>query len=422
MPRDDRRLTDRYPAVRAATEKLCESLAEEDCIVQSMPDVSPTKWHLAHVTWFFETFILRPYSSDYRQMDPRYEFLFNSYYEAVGQQYPRPRRGLLTRPSLREVYAYRAHVDEAMVELLRSDPGPSPDLPDLVELGIQHEQQHQELILMDIKHVYSSTPMFPVYRGRGEPRTDRVVPPLRWLEAPAGIRSVGYDGDGFCFDNERPRHDEYVAAFRLASRPATNGEFLAFLEDGGYDRSDLWLSDGWARSREEGWTEPLYWLRRGGEWFEFTLGGLVPLDLDAPVCHLSLYEADAFATWSGGRLPTEAEWESAALAVPIDGNFVEDGILHPRPPASGGRGGAGPVQMFGDVWEWTRSAYAPYPGFRPPAGAVGEYNGKFMCNQQVLRGGCCVTPRSHVRTTYRNFFYPHCRWQFAGVRLARDLD
>ncbi len=405
-----------YRTVRDATERLCEPLSHEDYVVQSMPDVSPTKWHLAHVSWFFETFVLKPHATGYRPARPEFEYLFNSYYNAVGEQYPRPRRGLLTRPTVDEVYEYRAAVDAAMLALLEED---DHDLATLVELGLNHEQQHQELILMDIKHVLSCNPLHPAYRPAPEARS-LAAPGLEWIERDESVRWIGHQGDGFAYDNESPRHRVLVPAFRIASRPVTNGEFLEFIRDGGYRTPTLWLADGWSTVEREEWQAPLYWIRRDGAWHEFTLGGLRALDPAAPVCHVSYFEADAYATWAGARLPTEAEWETVAREQPVEGNFLEQDALGPRAAPADAGGAAAPVQLFGDVWEWTRSPYQPYPGYRANPGALGEYNGKFMCNQQVLRGGSFASPASHLRATYRNFFYPHCRWQFAGLRLARD--
>ncbi len=405
-----------YRTVRDATERLCEPLSHEDYVVQSMPDVSPTKWHLAHVSWFFETFVLKPHATGYRPARPEFEYLFNSYYNAVGEQYPRPRRGLLSRPTVDEVYEYRAAVDAAMLALLEED---DHDLATLVELGLNHEQQHQELILMDIKHVLSCNPLHPAYRPAPEARS-LAAPGLEWIERDESVRWIGHQGDGFAYDNESPRHRVLVPAFRIASRPVTNGEFLEFIGDGGYRTPTLWLADGWSTVEREEWQAPLYWIRRDGAWHEFTLGGLRALDPAAPVCHVSYFEADAYATWAGARLPTEAEWETVAREQPVEGNFLEQDALGPRAAPADAGGAAAPVQLFGDVWEWTRSPYQPYPGYRANPGALGEYNGKFMCNQQVLRGGSFASPASHLRATYRNFFYPHCRWQFAGLRLARD--
>ncbi len=416
MIRQSTTLAAAYRTVREATERLCEPLSREDYVVQSMPDVSPTKWHLAHVSWFFETFVLKPHATGYRPARPEFEYLFNSYYNAVGEQYPRPRRGLLTRPTVDEVYEYRAAVDAAMLALLEED---DHDLATLVELGLNHEQQHQELILMDIKHVLSCNPLHPAYRPAPEARS-LAAPGLEWIERDESVRWIGHQGDGFAYDNESPRHRVLVPAFRIASRPVTNGEFLEFIRDGGYRTPTLWLADGWSTVEREEWQAPLYWIRRDGAWHEFTLGGLRALDPAAPVCHVSYFEADAYATWAGARLPTEAEWETVAREQPVEGNFLEQDALGPRAAPADAGGAAAPVQLFGDVWEWTRSPYQPYPGYRANPGALGEYNGKFMCNQQVLRGGSFASPASHLRATYRNFFYPHCRWQFAGLRLARD--
>lgn len=410
-------LTERYRKVRRVTEALAAPLSEEDCQVQSMPDVSPTKWHLAHVTWFFETFVVASSTEGYRWYDDDYQYLFNSYYNSVGKQYPRPNRGLITRPTLAEVLDYRRHVDEQVVSLIDSGRLDETAAAVLVT-GLNHEQQHQELLLMDIKHVLSCNPLHPAYRPKAVRPDDCAAPVLEWLPFPEGLREIGHAGEGFAFDNEKPRHRRFVHGFELASRLVTNGEYLDFMVDGGYEDPLLWLSDGWDAVQANGWRTPLYWVERDGEWFEFTLRGLEPLDRDVPVCHLSYYEADAFAEWAGARLPTEAEWETAtAMEEPMDGNFLESGLLHPRTAAHQGS----LRQFLGDCWEWTSSAYAPYPGYRPPRGALGEYNGKFMCNQMVMRGGGCVTPESHIRPTYRNFFYPRMRWQFGGIRLARDL-
>jgi ergothioneine biosynthesis protein EgtB len=410
-------LADRYRTVRAVTERLREPLSAEDCQVQSMDDASPTKWHLAHTTWFFETFVLEPAVARYRPYRAEYRVLFNSYYNTVGVQHPRPRRGLLTRPPLEDVLAYRAHIDRQVLELLAGANGRAEPLGAIVELGLHHEQQHQELLLTDAKHLLSANPLRPTYRERKEFATGRRAPALGWRTYPRGSYEIGYQGRGFAFDNEQPCHAVLLEAFALASRPATNAEFLAFIEDGGYRRPELWLSDGWNALTAGGWAAPLYWEQRDGAWYEFTLAGMRPLVADAPVCHVSYYEADAFASWRGARLPSEAEWEVAAAGTTVEGNLLERGALHPLPaPPSD----AAVRQLFGDVWEWTRSAYAAYPGYRPLAGALGEYNGKFMCNQLVLRGGSCATPISHLRATYRNFFPPSARWQFSGIRLAKD--
>ena len=402
-----------YVATRGATETLCEPLSPEDAAVQSMPEASPAKWHLAHTTWFFETFVLAAQGGKgYRPFRDEYRVLFNSYYNTIGEQHARPERGLLTRPGLEEVIEYRRHVDSLMTGVLEKG-----DPTGIVELGLNHEQQHQELLLTDIKHLFSRNPLQPVYSDAlpSTAGTER-APDARWLAFEGGTRGLGHDGTGFSFDNERPRHEVAIRPFELASRPVTNGEFLEFIEDGGYGRPDIWLSDGWSTVMKSHWGAPLYWVERDGAWSLFTLAGPRSLNRAEPVAHVSYYEADAFARWSGARLPTEAEWEVAAATVAVEGNFVESGRLHPGPAP----GAEGLEQMFGDVWEWTMSAHSPYPGYAPPAGPLGEYNGKFMCNQLVLRGGSCATPSSHIRPTYRNFFYPKDRWQFSGLRLARN--
>ncbi len=411
-------LAERYRKIRRATEDLCTPLEKEDCVVQSMDDVSPTKWHLAHTSWFFEEFLLGKELPDYCLFHPGFGYLFNSYYQQVGAMHPRPRRGLLSRPTVDEVLRYRGHVDEGMERLLA---GASPEtrerLDPVVELGLQHEQQHQELILTDIKHVLSCNPLRPAYKETPA-SPGRTPAEIGWVSFDGGLVEIGYEESGFAFDNESPRHKTWLEPFRLAGRLVTNAEFLEFVQDGGYARSEHWLSDGWETIRREGWQAPLYWRKGSAGWEVFTLSGMRPLDPAEPICHVSFFEADAFARWKGFRLPTEAEWECAAAGRPIEGNFRESGNLHPLP--AGGATEAPPVQLFGDVWEWTASPYSPYPGYRPASGAIGEYNGKFMCNQFVLRGGSCVTPSDHVRATYRNFFYPHCRWQFMGLRLAAD--
>ena len=399
-----------YQAVRQMTERLAAPLTPEDCAVQSMPDCSPAKWHLAHTSWFFETFVLESAVKGYQHFHPQFRYLFNSYYQTVGAQYLRPQRTLLTRPSLAEVLAYRQHVDEAMLQLLAYD----DTLRAVIELGLHHEQQHQELLLTDIKHLFSFNPLHPAYQAAPATNTKQTLP-LRWLHFDEGLRWLGHNGGGFSFDNETPRHRVFINAFALASRLATNREYLEFINAGGYQQPTLWLSDGWKTVQQEGWCAPLYWQQHDGQWFTHTLNGWLPVQPDEPVCHVSYYEADAFARWAGARLPTEAEWECAAADVPITGNFVERGLLHPAVAED-----AQATQLFGDVWEWTQSAYTAYPGYQPSAGALGEYNGKFMCNQFVLRGGSCVSPQSHMRATYRNFFPADARWQFSGVRLARD--
>ena len=402
-----------YIRIRRATTALCDTLEPEDFVVQSMPDVSPTKWHLAHTTWFFENFILGPRIADYQPFHPRFHYLFNSYYYSVGQMHRRPERGLLSRPTVREILDYRHHVDCRMQDLITRDP--DEELEFLVRLGLNHEQQHQELMLTDIKHVFSQNPLFPALRDKVPAPTTGPAPEMGYVEQRGGIHEIGACGDGFHFDNETPRHRVLIRDFAFGSRPITNGEYLEFVRDRGYETATLWLSDGWATICEQGWQRPLYWQPSLEE--EFTLAGMQPLDPAAPVCHVSYYEADAYARWAGARLATEAEWELAAEGSTVSGNFVESSALHPVPSQA-----PTPLQqIFGDVWEWTQSPYASYPGFTPLAGSLGEYNGKFMCNQLVLRGGSCATPIDHIRPSYRNFFYPDSRWQFSGIRLAKDL-
>jgi len=406
-------LLDKFGAVRALTAELCRPLTAEDYVVQSSAECSPAKWHLAHTTWFFENFLLLPQLEGYRPFHPQYGYLFNSYYETVGTFFPRPLRGLLSRPTVEDVYAYRAHVDRHMAELIgRLDPQRDAATAFRVTLGLHHEQQHQELLLTDVKNLFALNPLRPAYRAAGSALCDPPAP-LRWLEHPAGMYAVGDSGEGFVFDNETPRHRVFLERYAIASRPVTNGEFLEFMQAGGYRDASLWLSDGWRKLNEAGWQAPLYWERVGGDWWHMTLNGFQPIDANAPVCHVTYYEADAFARWAGHRLPSEHEWEVAACALPVEGNFLDSGRLQPSGAANASH------QFFGDVWEWTSSSYSPYPGFRPLAGSLGEYNGKFMVSQQVLRGGSCATPRSHIRASYRNFFYPPDRWQFMGLRLAR---
>ncbi len=412
-PADSAALARDFRAVRRASEALCKPLSDEDCALQSMEDASPAKWHLAHTTWFFETFVLRT-AEDYRPFHEAFEVLFNSYYNTVGAQYPRPRRGLVSRPTRAEVLDYRAHVDEQMLERIERM---SPEALAATRLGLHHEQQHQELILTDVKHLFSHNPLDPKYRALS-PTPVRQVKPLAWHYVPPDMRWVGAAAEGFAFDNERPRHRTWLEGFELASRLVTNAEFLAFMDDGGYRRSELWLSDGWTAVQREEWRAPLYWQQRDDAWTTFTLGGRRAVREDEPVCHVSFYEAHAYARWACARLATEEEWEVAAHALPVEGNFLESGLLH---PTAAGSPGDQPGQLFGDVWEWTESGYRPYPGYQPEPGAIGEYNGKFMVNQLVLRGGSCATPRSHLRPSYRNFFFPWQRWQFTGIRLARDV-
>jgi len=407
-------LGERFRAVREASVGLCDPLEVEDYLLQSMPDASPAKWHLAHTTWFFETFVLADGSADYAPFHPGFSFVFNSYYNTIGERIGRDRRGLLSRPTVPEVLAYRDHVDERVARLLDSaDEARLDALRPIVEIGLHHEQQHQELILTDLKHAFAGNPLRPTYRGRmDEPAVAPV--PQAWTAHPGGLARIGHEGEGFAYDNESPRHRTFLEPFELASRPATNGEYLEFMTEGGYERPEFWLSAGWAARTTQGWRAPLYWEADGSS--SFTLAGMRPIDPAEPVCHVSQYEADAFARWAGARLPTEAEWEVAAGSAPIAGNFVESGRFHPV------AAGPGKDQLYGDVWEWTASPYVAYPGYRPPPGALGEYNGKFMSNQMILRGGSCATPASHIRPTYRNFFPPDARWQFSGFRLARDVS
>ena len=397
------------------TERLAGHLAPEDQVPQSMEDASPTKWHLAHTTWFFDTFLLQPHLAGYTPPNPTYGYLFNSYYEAVGSRHPRQQRGLVTRPTVSEVSDYRRTIDDAIARLIESvNARQWRMIAPLIKLGIAHEEQHDELLLMDILNLFSHNalrPAFAPYR----PASASQAPDIDWVHFEGGIVEIGHDGNGFAFDCEGPRHQALVQPFRLASRLVTNGEWKAFMADGAYQRPELWLSDGWATINQQHWNAPLYWEEIDGAWHAMGLPGLHPVEDAAPVCHVSYYEADAFATWSGKRLPTESEWEIAAKALPPQGNTLGSNLLRPVPAQ-----GPGLQQMFGDVWEWTQSPYVPYPGFKPEAGAVGEYNGKFMSNQIVLRGSSCATTDNHVRSTYRNFFYPDKRWMFAGLRLAED--
>jgi len=409
-------LDDRYRRIRATTEALCRTLEPEDYVVQTAPHVSPTKWHLAHVTWFFEQFLLVPRQAGYRAFHPRYDYLFNSYYETKGCMHPRAERGLLSRPTVREVMDYRAHVDAAMLALL-DEADDDEELAFHTELGLNHEQQHQELMLTDIKQVFFASPLEPALADIPPAPRRGPLPPLGFRGFSGGTPSIGAAGSDFCFDNETPRHRVLVDDFELADRPISNGEYRAFIDAGGYADPSLWLADGWAWINAYGVDRPLYW--NADRDSEFTLAGRRDIDPDAPVSHVSFYEADAFARWAGMRLPSEAEWEVAATGESVDGNLLDTGALHPRRDATTG---AGLRQLFGDVWEWTASPYSPYPGFEPLAGSLGEYNGKFMCNQMVCRGGSCATPSDHVRASYRNFFYPHERWQFFGIRLARSPE
>jgi ergothioneine biosynthesis protein EgtB len=404
-------LREHFSEVRQTSLRITEGLSPEDQMLQSMPEASPTKWHLAHTTWFFETFILQSYRPGYKPFDPRYKYLFNSYYKQLGAHPYRGSRGLMSRPSLQQVHAYRDCVERGVLALLEEEP--ERDALELVELGLNHEQQHQELILTDIKHALWSSPLRPEsVLARNSAGT---ASPLSWIEIEGGIHLVGHDGNGFAFDNESPRHEVLLQPFRLASRPVTNAEYLDFMQDNGYSRPELWLSDGWDTVCTQHWEAPLYWERhQDGSWWQFTIKGVKELEPAEPICHVSFYEADAYARWSGARLPTEEEWEVAATQMPSRGTFLEDYVFHPQVAS-----GAGSQQIFGDVWEWTASPYVAYPGFQPAAGLIGEYNGKFMCNQLVLRGGSCATPASHIRASYRNFFPPQARWQFSGIRLAK---
>ncbi len=413
-------LAERYSHTRQFTEHLCEPLVVEDFVVQSMPDASPTRWHLAHTTWFFETFVLARAEANCRPANAAFQKLFNSYYNSVGEPFPRARRGLLTRPTVAEVFEYRHIVDERMERLLAGLPkSDSQELARVIELGVNHEQQHQELMLTDIKHMYSCNPLGPAYRQLAASPANTTADPGRWSPYDGGVVEIGHAGAAFGFDNEFPRHKTFLQHFEICNRLVTSGEYLKFMNDGGYRRPELWLSLGWSTLNEQQWAAPLYWVEQEGTWHEFSLGGLQRLNSDKPVCHVSYFEADAFARWSGARLPTEAEWERAAMGVDVQGSFAESERYHPSALNSDRDGLA---QMYGEVWQWTASPYSPYPGFVPPAGALGEYNAKFMCNQYVLRGGSCATPRSHIRPTYRNFFPPEARWQFTGIRLARDAQ
>lgn len=426
----------RFHQIRNFTNTLCSGLEPEDCVVQSMSDVSPTKWHLAHTTWFFETFILKKFLTGYRAEIPEYAYLFNSYYNAAGDMHRRDLRGLISRPTVQEAKRYRASIDLHIDDLVSgADEKLLDEMEPIVVLGIHHEQQHQELLITDIKHVFAQNPLYPVFRGRDAGLARKLsgdgaaCRPYQFIDFEQARVEIGHDGRGFAYDNEGPRHQALVPAFSLASRPVTNGEYIEFVEDGGYTRPEFWLSLGWMTVNEQRWQAPLYWTKRDGSWWHFTLSGFRPVEESEPATHVSYFEADAFANWAGARLPTEFEWEHAALDCPIEGNLVESKLFHPAAIAPDPFGAVSVEngmkdrrlhQMFGDVWEWTRSAYSPYPGYRAAPGALGEYNGKFMCNQYVLRGGSCATSRTHIRPTYRNFFQPEKRWQFTGIRLARD--
>jgi ergothioneine biosynthesis protein EgtB len=411
-------LIKRFNATRKFSEFLASPLVTEDYVIQSMPDVSPTRWHLAHVSWFFEAFVLNKAIQNYKSIHPQYNYLFNSYYVQVGERWMRSIRGLLSRPTVQDVYDYRKYVDENVNVFLESCTDEKfKEFAPAVEIGINHEQQHQELILTDIKHVLSINPLHPVYQEREIKSSDN-SPSIKWIEFEENLYEIGADGKDFCYDNETPRHKDFVEAFNLADRLVTNKEFIEFIEDGSYEKTTLWLSDGFAEVEKEKWKAPLYWTKKDNEWWNFTLQGFRKVNPDEPVTHISYYEADAFARWVGARLPTEAEWEVASLNQQVKGNFVENKNFHPIPNSESGEE---LKQLFGDVWEWTGSSYLGYPGYRPLPGALGEYNGKFMSGQMVLRGGSCATSETHIRNTYRNFFPSNARWQFMGIRLAKDL-
>ncbi|RMD51102.1 MAG: ergothioneine biosynthesis protein EgtB [Ignavibacteria bacterium] len=418
-PNKREKLIDRYKSVRNFSENLASHLIPEDMVVQSMPDVSPTKWHLAHTSWFFETFILIESGMGLKPFHELYQYLFNSYYVQAGERWMRPARGLLSRPSVKEVIEYRKYVDEKMLQFLNEcSEDKLNEFFVNINIGLHHEQQHQELMLTDIKHVLSLNPLRPVF-AEALPHEGIETVEMNFDEFEEGIYEIGYEGKGFFYDNEKPRHKLFLKEFAIADRLVTNSEYIEFIDDGGYENPLLWLSDGWSTVEENNWNSPLYWEKIDGEWFHFTLTGFKKVDLNEPVTHVSFYEADAFARWRGKRLPTEAEWEVASRKLKVAGNFVEDKNFHPVPLNNESKSSK---QFFGDVWEWTSSPYTPYPGYKTPQGAIGEYNGKFMANQYVLRGGSCATSISHIRNTYRNFFYPHSRWQFMGIRLATDLD
>lgn len=411
-------LLERYQTVRNFSEHICETLVPEDYVIQTMPEMSPTKWHLAHVSWFFETFILKVHLPSYQSLHPQYAFLFNSYYNAAGKMHARPQRGLISRPTVQDAYDFRKHVDAMMEKLLEEAPEEKlPVLSRLITLGLNHEQQHQELMLTDIKHVFWMNPLRPVFR-KAKTLVENGTSPAGWQSFDGGIYSIGHDGNGFHFDNEGPRHEVLLQPFALGTRLVTNRDYLAFMEDNGYGRPEFWLSLGWTAVCERGWAAPFYWEYLDGKWMMMTLAGMREVNWDEPVCHVSYFEADAYARWAGARLPTEAEWEIASEAVSVDGNYAEGDFFHPTP--AGGATSGKLAQMFGDLWQWTQNSYSPYPGYKPVAGALGEYNGKFMCNQYVLRGASCATPKLHARRTYRNFFPPDARWQFMGIRLARE--
>lgn len=412
------RLCRRYDAVRAFSHLICQPLETEDYVIQSMPDVSPAKWHLAHTSWFFETFLLKPHLADYESPFPQYNYLFNSYYNAVGERHCRPRRGFIGRPTVAQTYEFRQFIDEQMHTLIcGADAAKLAEIEPLVVLGLHHEQQHQELMVTDLKHVFAQNPLYPTYRER---EIESVEPkPAQWKNFDGGLQEIGFAGEGFSFDNEHPRHKVWLEPFALSTQLVSNADWLEFIEAGGYQKPEFWLSTGWATVQDENWQAPFYWEQRDGKWLYMTLSGLREVEPSEPVCHVSYFEADAFARWKsleekGVRLPTEFEWEFAAHDAPIEGHFADNGAFHPI-------AAKGDWEPFGNLWQWTRSQYVPYPGYEADRGALGEYNGKFMCNQFVLRGGSCATSQSHIRATYRNFFPPDARWQFSGLRLAKSL-
>ncbi|WP_299690748.1 ergothioneine biosynthesis protein EgtB [uncultured Tateyamaria sp.] len=407
---DQSTISDLFERTRARTTALVAPLSAEDMMLQSMEDASPAKWHLAHTTWFFEEFILREHLPDYRSPDDRFALLFNSYYAQAGPRHVRDKRGLISRPDLAGVMSYRAHVEDSLRTLVQSGAGDVETVLERVELGCHHEMQHQELLVTDLLHGLSYNPLLPAYIPP-EPMPVRGPTDLCFDRYDGGLMEIGHSGQGFAYDCEAPRHKTYLEPYALANRAVTNGDWIAFMEDGGYDCEPLWLSEGWTVRSRDGWSHPLYWWEQDGVWWSFTLRGAQPVNLDAPVVHVSYYEAEAFARWAGARLPTEAEWECAATGTDVTGNFMENAAFRPLPGSS----------LWGDVWVWTQSPFTPYPGFRAPDGAIGEYNGKFMVNQMVLRGGSCATPRDQMRASYRTFFYPHQRWQMLGLRLAKDV-
>ncbi len=410
-------LIDRYKEIREFSLKICESLETEDFVIQPVPDVSPTKWHLAHTSWFFEQFVLDKANVDYKSPNDKYAYLFNSYYVQAGERWFRPHRGLLSRPTVKEIIEYRLHVDEAMVDFLEdADDDEISKFAVTIDIGLHHEQQHQELMITDIKYVFSINPLYPTLIDKKHFESDQ-IDKIKWISFDEGIYEIGHNGDGFFYDNEKPFHKALIHDFKIANRLITNEEYIEFIEDGGYKNAVLWLSEGFAKVEENNWEAPLYWRKISGEWWYYTLSGFRKVNPNEPVCHVSFFEAEAYAHWVGARLVTEFEWEAVSNNLSVEGNFVDNHFYH---PVSLKEDNGSINQMFGDVWEWTRSDYAPYPGYKVPPGAIGEYNGKFMSNQVVLRGGSCATSKSHIRNTYRNFFQHYQRWQFSGIRLAKD--